>query len=296
MSVFYNDIDPFACDWLAQLISAQAIAVGEVSAKSIVDLRGEDVEGFEQCHFFAGIGGWPLALDLAGWCGPCWTGSVPCQPLSLAGKHQGHADERHLWPAFHALIDQCKPATIFGEQVASKAGREWFAGIRADLEDSGYAVGCADLPAASIGAPHIRQRLWWAAQRLDHAARPRREGDARCRSEDQARHQAWLRRSQPRSADGGMGDADRAGRGEPRRPIAVGETFQTAERGSGGVWGNTFVLCTDRKARRVEPAIHPLADVGTVRNRVGTLRGAGNAICPQIAAEFVMAFMEARDD
>jgi hypothetical protein len=53
---------------------------------------------------------------------PIWTGSCPCQPFSAAGKGGGFADERHLWPAFHWLIEQCRPELVLGEQVASKDG------------------------------------------------------------------------------------------------------------------------------------------------------------------------------
>ena len=92
---------------------------------------------------------------------PSWTGSCPCQPLSGAGQRKGHVDERHIWPAFHRLIAECWPPVVFGEQVASKDGRDWFAAVRADLERLGYACGGADLSAAGVSAPHIRQRLWW---------------------------------------------------------------------------------------------------------------------------------------
>ena len=106
----------------------------------------------------------PSLSNSAGWEGPVWTGSCPCQPLSSAGQRKGHADERHLWPAFQQLISECRPSTfVFGEQVASKDGREWFAAVRADLEHMGYACGAADLSAAGVGAPHIRQRLYWVA-------------------------------------------------------------------------------------------------------------------------------------
>ncbi len=94
---------------------------------------------------------------------PVWTGSCPCQPFSCAGKGLGTADERHLWPEFKRLIDQCRPPIVFGEQVASAAGRLWLAGVRTDLERMGYAVGASDICAAGIGAPHIRQRLYWVA-------------------------------------------------------------------------------------------------------------------------------------
>ena len=165
MSAFYNEIDSYAAKWLRNLISAGELPEGIVDERSIEDIQPEELAGYTQVHFFAGIGGWPYALRLAGWPDdrPVWTGSCPCQPLSSAGQRKGHADQRHLWPAFHRLISECRPSTIFGEQVASKDGREWFSAVRADLECSGYAVGCADLAAASVGAPHIRQRIFWLA-------------------------------------------------------------------------------------------------------------------------------------
>jgi len=163
VSVYYNEFDPHAAEWLRNLMADGLIPAGVVDERSIVDVQAEDLAGFTQCHFFAGIGGWPLALQLAGWPDDreVWTGSCPCQPFSTAGKRQGTKDARHLWPEFARLIAQCHPATVFGEQVASRAGRDWLAGVRVDLETLGYGVGGADLCAAGVGAPHIRQRLFW---------------------------------------------------------------------------------------------------------------------------------------
>lgn len=165
MPAYYNENDPKAAAWLRELIKQNMIAPGEVDTRSIVEVQPDDVRGFTQCHFFAGIGGWSYAARLAGWDDdrPLWTGSCPCQPFSAAGKQKGTADERHLWPEFRRLIAKCRPATVFGEQVASALGREWLAGVRSDLEALGYGVGAADLCAASVGAPHIRQRLYWLA-------------------------------------------------------------------------------------------------------------------------------------
>ena len=177
MTSYYNEIEPYAAEWLRNLIAEGLIAPGDVDERSIDEVAPDELEGYAQCHFFAGIGGWSYALRLAGWPDerPVWTGSVPCQPLSSAGQRRGHADRRHLWPAFFRLIAERRPATVFGEQVASKLGREWLAGVRADLEHVGYACGAADLPAASVGAPHIRQRLWWVADCIGerpYAAKP----------------------------------------------------------------------------------------------------------------------------
>ncbi len=162
---YYNEKDAYAAQWLRNLIAAGLIASGDVDERSIVDVRPEDLEGYTQCHFFAGIGCWSEALHLAGWPDerPVWTGSCPCQPLSVAGPRTGHLDERHLWPAFHRLIDKRHPAAVFGEQSASKAGREWLAGVRLDLESSRYACGAANLCSGGIGSPNIRQRSYWAA-------------------------------------------------------------------------------------------------------------------------------------
>ena len=102
MSAYYNEIDPFAAQWLRELIKAGHIAPGEVDTRSIENA------GFTQCHFFAGIGTWSYALRCAGWPDdrPVWTGSCPCQPFSAAGKRKGTSDERHLWPTFFHLIGQ----------------------------------------------------------------------------------------------------------------------------------------------------------------------------------------------
>ena len=86
-----------------------------------------------------------------------------CQPFSTAGKQRGCEDDRHLWPTFFRLIRECRPASIFGEQVAGINGLAWIDHVFADLENQDYAVGAADLPACGAGAPHRRQRLFWVA-------------------------------------------------------------------------------------------------------------------------------------
>jgi len=178
---YYNEIDPNAAAWLRELIRQGHLPDGHVDERDIRDVRPDDLRTYTQCHFFAGIGGWSLALRLAGWPAdrPVWTGSCPCQPFSAAGRRAGAADERHLWPHWHHLIRECRPPEVFGEQVASKDGLGWLDLVSADLEGEGYAVGAADLCAAGVGAPHIRQRLWFYAgdERLaDADGKQRHEG------------------------------------------------------------------------------------------------------------------------
>ncbi|WP_438363107.1 DUF6880 family protein [Nioella halotolerans] len=139
-----------------------------MDARSILDVEPADLRGFAQCHFFAGIGGWPYALRLAGVAADLsvWTGSPPCQPFSQAGQRKGQDDDRHLAPTFLRLVAACRPELVFGEQVASAAvlgpvggaaraategaaGWAWFDALAADLEAASYAVAAADLPAAA---------------------------------------------------------------------------------------------------------------------------------------------------
>lgn len=168
MSHYYNEIDPYCAAWLHNLMDAGQIPHGVIDTRSIEDVRPDELAGFVQCHFFAGIAGWPLALALAGWPSsrPVWTGSCPCQPFSAAGKGAGFADQRHLWPAWFHLISQCRPAVVFGEQVASKDADAWIDLVHADLEGLGYAFGCEPFPSAGVGAPHIRDRNYWVADAL----------------------------------------------------------------------------------------------------------------------------------
>ena len=164
-AAYYNENDPFAAAWLRELIKAKLIADGEVDERSIELVSPNDLRGFVQCHFFAGIGGWSYAMRLAGWPDDraVWTGSCPCQPWSVAGRSEGTADPRHLWPAWFRLIAECRPPAVFGEQVASLDGLYWLDLVYVDLEAADYALGAVDLCAASAGAPHARARLWFVA-------------------------------------------------------------------------------------------------------------------------------------
>lgn len=249
MTAYYNENDKKAAAWLRELIKRGLIMNGVVDERSICEVQPADLTGYTRVHLFAGIGGWDLALQLAGWPEdePVWTGSCPCQPFSAAGKRQGTADKRHLWPEMHRLIAARKPAVVFGEQVASKAGREWLAGVFAQVEALGYRRAGADLCAAGVGSPHIRQRLWWMANTKDtYRGRP-------------------------------------AGQSNKRR--------RTSETRGSGCWDRfSVVSCGDGKVRRFEPESFPLAH--GVPARMVRLRGYGNAIVPQVAAEFIQAYGE----
>jgi DNA (cytosine-5)-methyltransferase 1 len=169
---YYNENDEDKAAWLRELIHEGVVASGEVDTRSISAVWPEDLAGFSQHHFFAGIGVWSYALRLAGWPDdrPVWTGSCPCPSFSAAGKGGGFDDPRHLWPDWARLIRKCKPATVFGEQADDAIGFGWLDLVQTDLERENYAVGKAVLGACSVGAPHIRQRLYFVAH-AEHAER-----------------------------------------------------------------------------------------------------------------------------
>ena len=255
---YYNEFDPKAAAWLRELIKAKLIPAGEVDERSIVDVQPADLARFTQCHFFAGIGGWSYALELAGWTSDksVWSGSCPCQPISRGGLGKGHADERHLWPAFYNLISKCKLATIFGEQVAGTDGREWFAGVRADLESIGYACGCSDLCAASKALPHPRQRLFWVA-------------NSDCKFDSRIQ---------------------RPGGGRSRAIPTIWQSEKIFQAGQGRV----NELVARRITERIPSYAEALLALDGIPDRLVFMRGAGNAIVPQVAAEFISAFCETR--
>lgn len=165
MGAYYNEFDPKAAAWLRQLIKNGMIADGEVDERSIIEVQANDIRGFTQHHFFAGIGGWSYALRLAGWSDtrPVCTASLPCQPFSVAGAQKGVDDERHLLPHFIELVKQCNFQTIFGEQVPGAIKHGWLDDLCTEMEREKYRVGQIVLTAAGSGAPHIRQRLYWVA-------------------------------------------------------------------------------------------------------------------------------------
>jgi len=320
---YYNEFDPGAAQWLRNLIDAKLLPAGMVDERDIRLVQPSDLKEFTQCHFFAGIGGWSLALALAGWPEDrkVWTGSCPYQPFSMCGKKRKEKDDRHLWPEFKRLISEFSPPVVFGEQVDSKDGVEWLSGVRADLEACGYEVGCAGLPAACVKAPHLRQRLWFVADRHCKRLEERTEQDSQA-PQPGLEASRWtdvsgrglagdLAYAKDANGRGGIGRQEAGawkeefrGRGpsgsgsDGRLEHSAGEQVGLPGRArkqgiSRGYWDAfDIVQCTDGKARRIEPGTFPLAH--GVPNRVVKLRAYGNAIVPQVAAEFVRAYMEVR--
>lgn len=285
MRAYYNEIDPYAAQWLRNLVSAGHIAPGDVDERSIVDVCPDDVRGYTQCHWFAGIGGWSSALRLARWPDerPTWTGSCPCQPFSTAGARRGFADERHLWPFWFHLIQVCRPPVVFGEQVANGSG-PWLDLVLADLEGADYAVGAAVLPAAGVGAPHIRDRVWFVAQ-SDRQGQHGLPVDAEVAAVPQpvANSTSELRngcgnlgeRWRPEFANGGSDVSDRF---SERAQIPIAGQQSAIEMPERAGWWD------------VEPRLGRVVD--GFPTRAQRLRCYGNAIVPQVAAAFIASCKE----
>lgn len=365
MAAYYNEFDPFAAAWLRELIKARHIPSGEVDERDMREVQPEDLHGFTQYHWFAGIGGWAYAARLAGWPDdmPLWTGSPPCQPFSNAGKRLGAADERHLAPHWLELVKAFRPPFVAGEQVAAAINKDaWLDDLLDALEAEDYATGAIVLPACGVGSPHIRQRIFFVgrsgngehsgpeglAWHGDDRHQPRRvdaqpsgsvaKASAACGMADAGLQQrprpsacgnAARGRDETTAAatglygDSGMADSEvgrvwtqhgEPGSGlrqkEPNRghgsPVRMADAMHSgrperrAESGSGQVAGGgescerasplatgwhspDWLLCRDGKWRPVESGTFPLAN--GVSSRVGRLRGYGNAIVPQVAAE-----------
>ena len=206
------------------------------------------------------------------------TGGFPCQPFSVAGKQKGTSDDRHLWPEMFRIIKEFTPRWIIGENVKGLTNIQdgvVFETVCSDLEGEGYEVRAFNIPAAGVGAPHRRERIWIVAS-LEDSRRSLRswskfgekdENEIRKRYADQ--HQRPGSTSESNVADASAG----------RRASQEGE-IQT--RGNGtehkGWWST-------------EPNVGRVAN--GVSGRVYRLRALGNSIVPQIATEIGYAIIKA---
>ena len=94
------------------------------------------------------------------------TGGFPCQPFSVAGKQKGTSDDRYLWPEMFRIIQEFTPRWVIGENVKGITNIQdgmVFEAVCTDLEGAGYEVRTFNIPAAGVGAPHRRERMWIVA-------------------------------------------------------------------------------------------------------------------------------------
>lgn len=317
MTAFYNEFEPYAAQWLRNLEQSGEIAPGVVDDRDIRDITPGELAGYTQAHFFAGIGVWSYALRRAGWADgtSVWTGSCPCQPFSTAGKGAGFDDERHLWPDWFRLIRECRPRVVLGEQSPSTAGMRWLDLVSSDMEGIGYAVGAVVFPAAGVGAPHQRHRLYFVAYRNEDGREGAgvsdtdgggggRNGGANGRAQGSGAGARGATRGQRDGAQSsGAVDAladtvptgwTARGTGAGGGPASGGSSL---DRPVAGFWADAeWIPCHvpgepgEVEYRPVEPGTFPMA--ARTPTTVGQVGAYGNALCAEQAVAFIGAVMD----
>lgn len=215
------------------------------------------------------------ALD-SGWFGGTTiiTGGFPCQPFSQAGRRQGTADDRYLWPAMYECVALFKPEWVVAENVAGLV--TWNDGlvletVCTDLEREGYEVQPFVIPACAVGAPHRRDRVWIVAHK-------RGSGLQKKRPKQQA---AGTRGKNIHATDTSNKGLQR-GRKERTRQRGQPDRAGSDERSD---WNKNWVEVATEFCR-VDDGIPKRLD------RASRLKALGNAIVPQVAEEIFRAIKE----
>ena len=209
-------------------------------------------------------------------------GGYPCQPFSLAGRRAGADDPRHLWPMFADCIRMVRPRYAILENVAGHLTLG-FGDVQADLATLGYDTEWDCIPAAAVGAPHRRDRVFVIATRRDSMDT---NSQSKPRLTKHGSASAW---------PSPMADTDNTCTGvvtESRRWPIVGNSSKnvadTDKQGSQRRFStqNSERQSADRHARQgsrwqVEPGICRVAN--GIPHRMDRLRGLGNAVVPQVA-------------
>ena len=234
------------------------------------------------------------------------TGGFPCQPFSVAGKQRGKGDDRYLWPEMLRVIREARPAWIIGENVAGIVNLA-LDQVHTDLEAEGYEVESLIIPACGVDAPHRRDRVWIVA----HS-----KGGERGRIQDKGGAKGSQDCDQLSGITGGLfGESRSSNVANPKGNRTQGRVFEPREKRDKS-WKNGNVVANAISQRRcgwntegqyAEDAWRssghpwdnpggmatwlPEPDVGRVANgipnRIHRLKGLGNAIVPQVAAEII---------
>ena len=219
------------------------------------------------------------------------TGGFPCQPFSVAGKQKGTSDDRHLWPEMFRIIKAFKPRFVIGENVRGIINIQdgvVFETVCTDLESEGYEVQPFIIPAAGVGAPHRRERVWIVASLEDPRRTLRSMGELGAADEDETRKENadQLERSSSTSRSNVADTESERLQGAEQFKTHTGETktqFSTTQ--SSEAAGNYWEF---------EPNVGRVAH--GVSGRVHRLKALGNSIVPQIAEEIGKALIKAEHE
>ncbi len=281
MTAFYNDIEGYACRVLRKQIGLGNLPQGDVDERSISTIDAAELRSYSQIHLFAGIGGIPYGLRLAGVPDDfnIITGGFPCQDISVAGTGAGIEGSRSgLWREYARLIRALRPSYVLVENVSALTNRG-LSVVLGDLAACGYVAEWQCIPASAVGAPHQRDRLWIVAYPDSPEWRAQCERD-RSHGEN-ARWQKETSRFAIHGADGGKGHvayAERDGRQQGTQVFCRRESF--------------IALCSEisRGWWDAEPAVGRVAH--GIPARVDRLRGLGNAVVPQVVQLIGMFILE----
>lgn len=236
------------------------------------------------------------------------TGGFPCQPYSVAGKRRGNEDDRAIWPQMLRVIREARPRWVLGENVPGIISLA-LDGVLADLEAEGYACESFVVPACAVDAKHRRDRVWIVANSNKSDSRTR--GNGREYPIGERAHNELAGPDQgPKPVAHRTCNGWRQGKQDAGRCIEGTGTGPQS-----GSWNNgeTLADCHEQRPQRhgrlqqcaSELPSGPIrwpdeeewfAESGMGRvahgipNRVDRLRGLGNAIVPQVAAE-ILRFM-----
>lgn len=227
------------------------------------------------------------------------TGGFPCQPYSLAGERRGNEDDRALWPQMLRVISEARPAWVLGENVPGIITLA-LDGVLADLEAQGYACETLCIPACGVDARHRRERIWIVAHRTGNGWRQGKQDTGRSFEGTGARPQSGSWNDDRALADSSgwenlgreprdMAEASGCGQRGNAAPDAGGQNVALSNgiNGRAGAGGENGAEAGDDCRWLAEPELGRVAH--GIPRRVDRLRGLGNAIVPQGAAEIIAA-------
>ena len=221
------------------------------------------------------------------------TGGVPCQPFSVAGKQKGTSDDRHLWPEMFRIIKAFKSRFVIVENVRGLINIQdgvVFETVHTDLESQNYETQTFIIPAAGVGAPHRRDRVWVIAH-LANAITGNVEAGRERRGSLRKGHQGerisdHVASSSETSRTEDVADTQIKRLERFRESSSEFKQEGTTSKSSNGQQGKM-----DQGWWDVEPDVGRVAD--GLPGRIHRLKGLGNAICPKIAEEIGRAIIKA---